>query len=82
MERGILFYYNFTMEALHTLSRGSGSNTTVYTSQGCALETFALHVQVILNCAQDSAGTCDGGDDVGVYQYFKKNGIPDFSCMQ
>lgn len=39
-------------------------------------------IQVILNCAQNTAGTCDGGDDVGVYEYFEKNGIPDLTCQQ
>jgi len=39
-------------------------------------------IQVILNCAQTSAGTCDGGDDVGVYQYFQDTGIPDITCQQ
>lgn len=39
-------------------------------------------IQVILNCAQDVAGSCDGGDDAGVYQYFQSNGIPDITCQQ
>lgn len=39
-------------------------------------------IQVILNCAQDVAGSCDGGDDIGVYQYLKSNGIPDVTCQQ
>lgn len=38
-------------------------------------------IQVILNCAPD-AGTCDGGDDLGVYQYFQETGIPDITCQQ
>lgn len=38
-------------------------------------------IQVILNCAQDIAGSCDGGDDVGVYQYFQQTGIPDATCQ-
>jgi hypothetical protein len=38
-------------------------------------------IQVILNCAQDIAGTCDGGDDIGVYQYFQQTGIPDTTCQ-
>lgn len=38
-------------------------------------------IQVILNCAQDIAGSCDGGDDVGVYQYFQQTGIPDMTCQ-
>lgn len=39
-------------------------------------------IQVILNCAQDIAGSCDGGDDIGVYQYFQETGIPDVTCQQ
>lgn len=38
-------------------------------------------IQTILNCAQDIAGSCDGGDDAGVYQYFAQSGIPDQTCM-
>jgi hypothetical protein len=40
------------------------------------------HRQVILNCAQDTAGSCDGGDDIGVYAYFQETGIPDVTCQQ
>jgi cathepsin X len=39
-------------------------------------------IQVILNCAQDIAGTCDGGDDIGVYQFLQQTGIPDVTCQQ
>ena len=39
-------------------------------------------IQVILNCAQDVAGSCDGGDDAGVYQYLQQTGVPDNTCMQ
>jgi cathepsin X len=38
-------------------------------------------VQVILNCAKTQAGTCDGGDDAGVYQFMQQTGVPDTSCM-
>ncbi len=40
------------------------------------------NIQVILNCATDIAGSCDGGDDMGVYQYLQQTGIPDSTCMQ
>lgn len=39
-------------------------------------------IQVVLNCAQDVAGTCDGGDDAGVYQFMHDTGIPDVTCQQ
>jgi len=41
-----------------------------------------LSIQVILNCAQSAAGTCDGGDDGAVYQYLHDKGIPDITCQQ
>lgn len=37
-------------------------------------------IQAILNCAQDVAGTCGGGDDIGVYQYLNTNGVGDVTC--
>lgn len=39
-------------------------------------------IQVILNCATQTAGSCDGGDDIGVYQFFNQVGIPDVTCQQ
>ena len=41
-----------------------------------------LSIQVILNCGQDIAGTCDGGDPGGAYQYVQDaGGIPDDTCQ-
>jgi cathepsin X len=38
--------------------------------------------QVILNCGNDTAGSCLGGSDSGVYDWVMKNGIPDETCQQ
>jgi cathepsin X len=38
--------------------------------------------QVILNCGNDTAGSCKGGSDAGVYDWVMKNGIPDETCQQ
>jgi cathepsin X len=34
-----------------------------------------------LNCGQDTAGSCYGGDDGGAYQFVHDNGIPDITCQ-
>jgi cathepsin X len=37
--------------------------------------------QVVLNCGTE-AGTCHGGSGEGVYEWVRKNGIPDETCQQ
>ena len=37
--------------------------------------------QVVLNCGQDVAGSCQGGGDRGVYIFVHKSGLPDDTCQ-
>jgi cathepsin X len=37
--------------------------------------------QVVLNCGQKVAGSCDGGGDRGVYVFVNQNGLPDDTCQ-
>lgn len=38
-------------------------------------------VQVILNCATETAGSCHGGDPLGVYQFMHEHGLPEETCQ-
>jgi cathepsin X len=40
-----------------------------------------ISVQAILNCGTHVAGSCNGGDDAGVYQYMHDTGLPDATCQ-
>lgn len=59
----------------------SSINDRIKIARKGAYPDVILAVQVILNCAQDTAGTCDGGDPVGVYQYLQSTGVPDETCQ-
>jgi cathepsin X len=50
--------------------------------QNNAARDFLPAVQVLLNCAQDIAGTCHGGSHSGVLQYMHLSGLPDWTCQQ
>ncbi|XP_024376810.1 uncharacterized protein [Physcomitrium patens] len=38
-------------------------------------------VQVILNCATDIAGSCHGGDPLGVFKFMHEHGLPEETCQ-
>jgi C1A family cysteine protease len=38
-------------------------------------------VQVVLNCAQEVAGTCNGGDPLAVYKFAHDFGLPEETCQ-
>lgn len=42
----------------------------------------ALNAQVIVNCASETGGSCNGGDPELVFDYAFTKGIPDSSCEQ
>ncbi|CAD7969497.1 unnamed protein product [Amoebophrya sp. A120] len=44
-------------------------------------EDIILSRQVVLNCGKETAGSCQGGSDVTLFDYVMKNGIPDESCQ-
>ncbi|CAD7934143.1 unnamed protein product [Amoebophrya sp. A25] len=44
-------------------------------------EDVVLSRQVVLNCGKDTAGSCNGGSDVTLYNYVKQHGLPDESCQ-
>lgn len=41
-----------------------------------------LAIQVILNCGQEVAGTCDGGSATGAFQFAHDTGVPLDTCQQ
>eukprot|EP00271_Cylindrocystis_brebissonii_P008020 TRINITY_DN22032_c0_g1_i1.p1 TRINITY_DN22032_c0_g1~~TRINITY_DN22032_c0_g1_i1.p1 ORF type:complete len:330 (+),score=38.49 TRINITY_DN22032_c0_g1_i1:125-1114(+) len=41
-----------------------------------------LSIQVILNCAVKMAGSCGGGDALGVYKFMYLKGVPEDTCQQ
>eukprot|EP00474_Spongospora_subterranea_P002282 CRZ02740.1 hypothetical protein [Spongospora subterranea] len=41
-----------------------------------------LAIQVILNCGTHVAGSCDGGESGGVYEWVHDHGIPEDTCQQ
>lgn len=50
--------------------------------RNAAFPDINLSVQVILNCAVKIAGSCGGGDPLGVYLYMYKEGVPEDTCQQ
>ena len=50
--------------------------------QNNAARDFLPAVQVLLNCAQNVAGSCHGGSHSGVLQYMHDSGLPDWTCQQ
>jgi len=43
---------------------------------------IAFSTQVLLNCeSSETGGSCDGGDPALAYQFIKKNGITDDTCL-
>jgi cathepsin X len=43
---------------------------------------YNLAIQYILNCGQDTAGSCDGGSAEGAFSFVQTNGIPEDTCLQ
>ena len=42
---------------------------------------ITLARQVVLNCGNDVAGSCNGGTDIGVYVFAHQFGLPDGTCQ-
>jgi len=43
---------------------------------------YNLAIQFILNCGQDTAGSCDGGSADGAFAFVQSSGIPEGTCLQ
>ena len=50
-------------------------------SRGVGGPQVNLSVQVLLNCANEIAGSCEGGDSLGVFQYLHQTGVPSDTCQ-
>lgn len=51
-------------------------------ARGAAWPDINLAIQVLLNCGTEVAGSCNGGEDGGAYQWVYENGIPSDTCQQ
>lgn len=43
---------------------------------------YQLSIQYLLNCGQHTAGSCEGGEALGVYKMAHKHGIAERTCLQ
>jgi len=58
------------------------NGTTAFGVAGQSGPMVQLARQVVLNCGQETAGSCEGGSDTGVYQFVHEHGLPDETCQQ